>query len=124
MASFVHFDIPVDNIERAKSFYENIFGWKIEKVPGEIPYYLIETREKKKKKGLGGGMAKREKGGQQITSFIGVPSVDEYTRRIEELGGKIVDPKTPVPGWGYLAICCDTENNTFGLWEDDENAKI
>ena len=37
---------------------------------------------------------------------------------VEKLGGKVVMPKTAVPGWGYLAICMDTENNTFGLWEE------
>jgi predicted enzyme related to lactoylglutathione lyase len=25
-------------------------------------------------------------------------------------------------GWGYLAVCLDTEGNTFGLWQDDQNA--
>jgi len=39
------------------------------------------------------------------------------------IGGKIVMPKTAVPGIGYAAVCLDTENNTFGLWECDENAK-
>jgi predicted enzyme related to lactoylglutathione lyase len=32
-------------------------------------------------------------------------------------------PKTVVPGWGHLAICMDMENNTFGLWEDDDKTK-
>ena len=27
-----------------------------------------------------------------------------------------------VPGCGYLVICHDTENNMFGLWQDDKNA--
>ncbi len=45
MATIVHFDIPVDNIEMAKDFHEAIFDWKIEKVPGEMPYYLIETTD-------------------------------------------------------------------------------
>lgn len=37
--------------------------------------------------------------------------------------GKVVVPKMAVPKMGYLAICLDTENNTFGIWETDESAK-
>ncbi len=40
-----------------------------------------------------------------------------------KLGGNVIMPKTAVAGWGYLAICVDTENNTFGLWEEDSKAK-
>ncbi len=32
-------------------------------------------------------------------------------------------PKTAVPQMGYFAICQDTENNVFGLWQMDRNAK-
>jgi hypothetical protein len=42
---------------------------------------------------------------------------------VQKIGGKVVVPKMAVPGMGYLAICLDTENNTFGIWETDENAK-
>ncbi len=57
---------------------------------------------------------------QQVSNYIGVPSVDDYLAKATKLGGNIIRPKTAVPGWGYLAICVDTENNTFGLWEEDE----
>jgi len=124
MPTIVHFDIPVDDIERAKKFYEDLFNWSIKKVPGEMPYYLIETTDLDGKASLGGGMAKREKAGQHITNFIGVSSIDKYIDRIEALGGKVLEPKTPIVGWGYLAVCLDTENNMFGLWEDDKNATM
>ena len=123
MATIVHFDIQVDNIERAKKFYETLFNWKIEKAPGEMPYYFIETTDLDGQKGVGGGMAKREKTGQQITNFIGVSSIDEYIEKLKALGGKVIESKTTIVGWGYLAVCLDTENNTFGLWEDDRNEK-
>ncbi len=42
---------------------------------------------------------------------------------MEALGGKTIVPKMAVPGMGYLAVCLDTENNTFGLWEDNPEAK-
>jgi predicted enzyme related to lactoylglutathione lyase len=124
MPTIVHFDIPVDNIDRAKKFYETLFDWKIEKVPGEMTYYLIETTDLDGQRNVGGGMSKRENTGQQITNFIGVTSIDEYMAKVKSLGGKILEPKTPIVGWGYLAVCQDTEDNTFGIWEDDESAKM
>ena len=54
--------------------------------------------------------------------YIGVDKIDAYSKRVAELGGKVVQSKMPVPGWGYLAICVDTEGNTFGLWQDDKSA--
>ena len=121
--SIIHFDIPADNPERAKNFYSEIFGWKIEKLPGPLEYYMIETTYLNGEQGIGGGMAKREMPDQRITNFIEVPSVDEYIVKIEKLGGKVVEPKTVLPEWGYLAVCLDTENNLFGIWEENENAK-
>ena len=91
--------------------------------PGPVPYYLIQTTDLNGNEGVGGGLAKRDASGQGITNFIGVSSVDEYIAKIEKLGGKVIEPKMAVPGWGYLAVCLDTENNTFGIWEDDENAQ-
>ena len=49
--------------------------------------------------------------------------VDEAAKKVEKLGGKICKPKTAVPQMGYFAICTDTENNTFALWEMSATAK-
>lgn len=122
MPTITHFDLPADDPERAKRFYEQLFKWKIDPVPN-MDYYMIETKELDGGAGVGGGMAARQGPEQRITNYIGVDSVDRYIARVEELGGKIVMPKQAVPGWGYLAICMDTELNTFGIWEDDKNAK-
>ena len=123
MPTIVHFDIAADNLERAKKFYEGLFHWKIEAPPGFPDYYLVETKDLNNKEGVGGGVAKREDPGQHITTYIGVNSIDEYAPKVVSLGGKIIQPKMAVPGWGYITMCLDTENNAFGLWEDDTNAK-
>jgi predicted enzyme related to lactoylglutathione lyase len=60
---------------------------------------------------------------QGITNYIDVKSVEEYSFKVEQLGGKVVMKKTPVTGMGYFAVCLDTENNTFALWESDNTAK-
>ncbi len=60
----------------------------------------------------------------QVTNYIDVKSVDEYSSKVQKIGGgKVVVPKMAVPRMGYLAICLDAENNTFGIWETDESAK-
>ncbi|MEH6747437.1 MAG: VOC family protein [Maribacter arcticus] len=121
MASIIHFDISAEDVLRAKSFYENLFGWKIEKFPyGPTEYYLIETLAKTGEKGIGGGIAKREKSGQHITNFIEVDSIDEAIAKVMELGGEIVEPKSMISNIGYIAGCNDTEGNSFGLMEVTE----
>jgi predicted enzyme related to lactoylglutathione lyase len=49
--------------------------------------------------------------------------VDESAAKVEKLGGSICTPKTAVPQMGYFVICQDPENNTFALWEKNDNAK-
>lgn len=123
MPTIVHFDIASDHPERAKRFYEALFGWKMEGPPGMADYYLIETEDLDGNRGIGGGLGKRGDPSQRITSYIGVDAIDKYNKKVKELGGKVVQPKMTVPGWGYLSICFDTEDNMFGLWQEDKNAK-
>ncbi|MFZ0697639.1 MAG: VOC family protein [Nitrososphaeraceae archaeon] len=127
MPTIVHFEIPADDVERSKKFYSDLFGWKIEKWPGSTvddkEYWMITTTDEKGNKALGGGMMKRQMSQHQNTNFIDVESVDEYSSKVQQLGGKVVVPKMSVPGMGYLAYCLDTENNSFGIWETNESAK-
>lgn len=132
MPTIVHFQIPTDDIERSKKFYSNLFGWKFDKFPSSpgseampegMEYWIIATVDHKGNKAIGGGMMKRQPSQQGITNFFDVKSVQEYSAKVERLGGKVITPKTPVPGMGYFAVCIDTENNWFGIFEADETAK-
>jgi predicted enzyme related to lactoylglutathione lyase len=136
MPTIVHFEIPSDDIERAKKFYNSLFGWKIEKLPGTddskltsaatgqpIEYWIITTTDDKGNKAVGGGLMKRQMPEHHITNYISVNSVEEYTSKVEKAGGKVVAPKHAVPGMGYFALCLDTENNVFAIWESNESAK-
>jgi predicted enzyme related to lactoylglutathione lyase len=119
--SIVWFEIPADNIERAKKFYGALFGWKINAFPGMTDYWHIDT-------GGGdetpdGGLLPRKHAQQPITSYINVASVTKAMAKTVKLGGKVMKPKTAVPQMGYFAICQDTENNEFALWERNQNAK-
>lgn len=121
MPTIVHFDVPADDPGRATRFYEKLFGWKFH-APGFPDFFLVETEDLEGNPGIGGGLGKRESPDQRIMNYIGVSSVDEYAKKAESNGGKVILPKTPVPGYGYLAICTDTEGNHFGLWQEDPSA--
>lgn len=122
MATIVHIDVASDKPERAKKFYEEIFGWKFFS-PGMPDYYLFETAGLDGTPGIGGGLGLRGAPEQRITCYIGVDSIDEYCSKIVSSGGKVLTPKMTVPGWGYLANCTDTEGNVFGIWQEDKSAK-
>src|ERR671931_586970 len=134
MPTIVHFEIPADDVQRAKKFYSDLFGWNMEKWSGtdgkdssshsDMEYWIVSTTDSKgNKASIGGGMMKRQEQYQHITNFIDVNSVDEYSSKIEMLGGKVVVSKMAVPSMGYFAVYHDTENNSFGIWESNENAR-
>jgi uncharacterized protein len=120
-ASIVWFEIPADNVERAKKFYGGLFGWKIEKFPEAVvdDYWHIDTGGADNSPD--GALMKRMYPQQPITNYVLVPSVDEAAAKVEKLGGKITKPKTEVPQMGCFVICRDPENNEFALWEKSEN---
>ena len=123
MHTIVHFEIPSDNIERANKFYNGLFGWKAERMPGPMEYWMfVTTTNEKGEPTGGGGIMPRQQPQQGITNYIGVDSVEEYSKKVEKLGGKVKVPKTEVPDFGWYAICTDTESNTFALWEAKEAA--
>ncbi len=129
LPTIVHFEIPSDNLERTKKFYTDLFGWKIEKMPGtdQREYWTFATTTNDKGGGsnngdgdqrmVTGGMLERQMPQEPIMIYIGVDSVTEYSNKVERLGGKVIKQKTEVPGYGWFAICTDTENNGFALWE-------
>ena len=98
MPTIVHFEIPSDDIERSKKFYNDLFGWKFDKFPSPpgseampqgMEYWIISTVDDKGNNALTGGMMKRMMPEQQgITNYIDVKSVREYAAKVEKLGGK------------------------------------
>lgn len=137
MPTIVHFEVPSDNLERTKRFYTELFGWKMEKMQGmgQREYWTFSTSSSDvggggnnsnggdgsgsgtEQRTISGGMMERQMPQEPIMVYIGVDSVTEYSNKVERLGGKVIKQKTEVPGYGWFAICTDTENNGFALWE-------
>jgi predicted enzyme related to lactoylglutathione lyase len=120
-ASIIWFEIPAKDLARAKKFYGSLFGWKVNPFPGMTDYMHVDTGGADASPD--GALMSRKHPDHTITNYVNVPSVTKFAAKVEKLGGKICLPKTAVPQMGYFAICQDTENNSFGLWEINRNAK-
>lgn len=117
----MHFEIPANDAEKLKNFYTNLFGWKIEKMP-TMEYYGVTTvpmdeRGNLLRPGVNGGLYKKEKPEQQPVNYISVESVDDYSKKVTELGGQIIVPKMEIPSIGWFALALDPDGNMFGLFE-------
>ena len=80
-------------------------------------YWFVETKDENGNKGLSGVMMKRQSQEHKVTNYITVNSIEEYTQKIEQAGGKIIVPKTEIPNMGYYEIFLDNEGNMFGLYQ-------
>ena len=124
----VHFEIPVDNVIRAKKFYEKIFGWEMTKFPmPEGDYWIVRTTDVDKNMkpttpgAINGGMMRRKSPKQQFMNYISVKSIDAMCKTITSNGGKIVMPKQEIgKGMGWIAAFKDPEGNIMGLHQEGE----
>ena len=122
MPRIIHFEINVDNPERATKFYSDTFGWQFQKWGGPTEYWLVTTGPDSQP-GINGGMMKRPHPGASTVNTIGVASVEDAIATVAKNGGKVVMPKTAIPTIGWFAYCTDTEGNTFGVMQSDPNAR-
>jgi predicted enzyme related to lactoylglutathione lyase len=90
-------------------------------MPGQ-DYWFITTGESDQP-GINGGLMKSPDGATRTTNSIEVPSVEEYLNKIVQKGGKVIVPRTPIPGMGYFAYCTDSQGLIFGLSVENPGAK-
>jgi predicted enzyme related to lactoylglutathione lyase len=118
----VHFEVPFDDGDRARSFYKDAFGWQLMEMP-EMGYTIVMTGPSgdsgpTEPGFINGGMLSRE---QAATSgpvpVVDVESIEDSLAKIGDLGGSIVVGKTPVGDMGFAAYFTDPEGNVMGLWE-------
>ncbi len=123
MDKIVHFEIPADEIARAKKFYGSTFGWELEDMEG-MDYTIVKTvdvddQQMPKEPGaINGGLMKRSSDTPSPVITVNVASVDDALKRVEAGGGSTVSPRQEIPGMGAFAYFKDTEGNTLGLWEN------
>jgi predicted enzyme related to lactoylglutathione lyase len=120
--TIVHFEIPADDPDKLAAFYRELFGWKIEKMPGEAEYWSIETvavdeKGRPKEPGVNGGMMRRVVPQQMPINYISVESVDDEIARAQRLGATVVVQKMEIPGVGWFAQLLDPQNNPFAIFQ-------
>jgi predicted enzyme related to lactoylglutathione lyase len=118
-----HFEIPVDDPDRAEKFYAAVFGWTFERFPGAPSYYGMATTGETEP-GINGALYQRGEGQEETRLTMSVDSIEEGIASVEAEGGKVLQGKTPIPGMGYFATCQDTEGNSFGLFTNEPNATM
>lgn len=126
-----HFEIHVDDMERAVAFYRGVFGWDIQKWDGDaFEYWMISTGKSDEPGGINGGFVQRPCPAPAqphgLTAYCCTVVVDDYdaiAQRILAHGGKEAMPKVALVGMAWQGYFLDTEGNTFGLHQADINAK-
>lgn len=131
MGRLIHFEIHVSDMERAKKFYGEVFGWTFQDWSeyAGMPYFGAVTGDEKEP-GINGALMQR-KGNPPETSAamngfsctMGVENYDQTEAKILENGGKVALPKHALPGMAWQGYYLDPEGNVFGVHQPDENAK-
>jgi len=118
----VHFEIPFDDGDRARTFYREAFGWTINEIP-ELHYNIVQTGPTAdggfpaEVGYIGGGMLKRESPTDRPVITIDVDDIDTALEKIESLGGSKILGRQEVGEMGYAAYFKDVEGNLMGLWQ-------
>ncbi|MBI2675208.1 MAG: VOC family protein [Candidatus Aenigmarchaeota archaeon] len=123
MDKVVHFEVPAEDLERARKFYTGVFGWKIDRVPN-MDYQIVstvETDEKgmpKEPGAINGGMMMKHDDTPSPVIVINVAKMEDSLRNLKESGGRVVMEPQKVGDMGLYARFVDPEGNLMGIWQD------
>jgi uncharacterized protein len=117
----VHFELPADDVERARDFYHEAFGSQLQSMP-EMGYTLLTTTPTGDQGpiepgAINGGMMARQAPFTAPVIVIEVDDIDEALTRVDKLGGKAVVGRQAVAGMGFTGYFQDPEGNLIGLWQ-------
>jgi uncharacterized protein len=126
MDPIIHFEMPAEDTERVRKFYESAFGWQTTPLGPEagdfVLAFTIETDEKtrmpKKRGAINGGFYKKTKPDEQVRLTILVDDIREAIDRIEAAGGKVLGEPIEMPGVGLFVLFTDTEGNLATINQD------
>ncbi len=104
-------ELHTTNLEQARGFYGELFGWKFKTIPGATPRYDEIQADQR------GGLMEEAQGSGFWLQYIDVADVAVAAKKAEKLGGKVLRAKTEVPGQGWFAVVADPAGATFALWQ-------
>lgn len=123
MDSVVHFEMPYEDRDRMKKFYETTFGWQTQSLGPEMGNYVVVTTTESGPAGpknpgaINGGLYEKPSDpiGQHPSVVIAVDDIREAMRKITAGGGKLLGEPMEIPGVGQYAAFLDTEGNRVSV---------
>jgi len=129
MNPVVHFEMSAEDKDRMVTFYEGVFGWKMQHFGPEMGNYVMaqttETDEKgmiQKPGRINGGFYERTDN-QAMTPPHIVIAVEDYQvhmKKIADAGGKIIGEPMDIPNVGWFVLFKDTEDNVAGILQPSQ----
>jgi predicted enzyme related to lactoylglutathione lyase len=119
----VHFEIPFEDGDRARSFYGDVFGWQLMHMP-DMGYTMVTTGPTDPGAGptesgfINGGMLERDADFTGPNVVVETDQIEESLAAVTAAGGTVVRERMPVGDMGFAAYFRDTEGNLVGLWEN------
>ena len=110
--SFVHIEIASSDPERTKRFFEDVFEWDFESVP-EMNYHTYAAPSPPH----GGLMAPMESQHPGILNYLLSHDIDADVKKIQEAGGRLLQPKMEIPGVGWWALFEEPTGIVLALFE-------
>lgn len=116
----VWFEIYVDDLSRARKFYETVFSVTLSEMPDTSHQELkmLTFPMQMNKPNAGGSLVKMEgvKAGNNSTIvYFGSEDCATEEGRVEQAGGKVFKKKMSIGEYGFISLCTDTEGNMFGI---------
>lgn len=113
MHGVVHVEIPAKNLKRAKDWYGKVFGWTFQDMSQG---YMLWSPPGG---GVGGGVykVKTMPAKSPVKAYLDVSDIGSKLAEIKAARGKIVTPKTEVPGYGWWAAFKDPQGCEVYLWQ-------
>jgi predicted enzyme related to lactoylglutathione lyase len=122
MDRVVHFEIPAENLERAKKFYSENFGWKLNQLGPEMGNYVLVHTGPTDEQGMpqdrafiNGGLMSRDPSASSPVLVIAVADADQTVEKVKKSGGRLVGEILDIPNVGRYARVQDTEGNVIGV---------
>ena len=113
---FVHVELNTTDPEKAKSFYDGLFDWKLEdmEMGSGMTYTMIQPGQ-----GTGGGLMKQMVPGAPSAwlAYVEVDDVKASTDKAKSLGARVMKDVTEVPGMGWFSIITDPTGAALGIWQ-------
>ena len=118
----VHFEIPHDDGDRARAFYEKAFGWQLMNMP-DMGYTIVMSGPSSdtgptESGFINGGMMQREEPFTAPNIVIDVDNLEAALKAVNDAGGTTVSERQTVGDMGFAAYFRDSEGNLIGLWEN------